>query len=85
MNFSAPKSEPNPASVTTISANSRAVSVAKIELHPCAILANGPPCTSAGVPSIDCTKLGLIASFKIIAKAPSTFKSATVTGLRSRV
>ncbi|SCU54347.1 Uncharacterised protein [Staphylococcus aureus] len=43
MNFSAPKSEPNPASVTTISAKSRAVSVAKIELQPCAIFANGPP------------------------------------------
>ncbi len=38
-NFSAPKSEPNPASVTTISAKSRAVSVAKIELQPCAIFA----------------------------------------------
>ncbi|MGU3126394.1 hypothetical protein ACVXZZ_00360 [Staphylococcus aureus] len=42
-NFSAPKSEPNPASVTTISAKSRAVSVAKIQLQPCAIFANGPP------------------------------------------
>lgn len=43
MNFSAPRSEPNPASVTTMSARSRAVSVAKIELQPCAMLANGPP------------------------------------------
>ena len=37
MNFSAPRSEPNPASVTTMSARSRAVSVAKIELQPCAM------------------------------------------------
>lgn len=52
MNFSAPKSDPKPASVTTISAKSLAVSVAKIELQPCAMLANGPPCTNAGVPQL---------------------------------
>ena len=48
-NFSAPKSAPNPASVTTISANFNAILVARTLLHPCAILANGPPCTKAGV------------------------------------
>ena len=34
INFSAPKSEPNPASVTTISDKFLAVSVANIELQP---------------------------------------------------
>jgi len=42
-NFSAPRSAPKPASVTTYSDNFKAVLVAIIELQPCAILANGPP------------------------------------------
>ena len=42
-NFSAPKSAPNPASVTTYSPNFSAILVATTLLHPCAILANGPP------------------------------------------
>ena len=85
MNFSAPKSEPNPASVITISANLRAVCVAIIELQPCAILANGPPCIIAGVPSSVCTKFGLKASFNNSVKAPSTCRSRTNTGSRSNV
>ena len=48
-NFSAPRSAPKPASVTAISASFKASFVALTELHPCAILANGPPCTSTGV------------------------------------
>ena len=42
-NFSAPKSAPNPASVTTKSDSFKAVWVATNELHPCAIFAKGPP------------------------------------------
>ena len=85
INFSAPKSEPNPASVTTISDKFLAVSVANIELQPWAILAKGPPWTRAGVPSIVWTKFGLIASLSIKVNAPSTFKSETVIGLWWRV
>ncbi len=85
MNFSAPKSEPKPASVTTISASLRAVCVAIMELQPWAILANGPPCIIAGVPSNVCTKFGLKASFNNNVKAPSTCKSRTKTGSRSNV
>ena len=42
-NFSAPRSAPNPASVSAISAIPIAIFVALIELHPCAIFAKGPP------------------------------------------
>ena len=42
-NFSAPKSAPKPASVTTYSLNDIPILVAIIVLVPCAILANGPP------------------------------------------
>ena len=42
-NFSAPKSDPNPASVIAKSPIFNAKFVALIELHPCAIFANGPP------------------------------------------
>ena len=48
-NFSAPKSAPNPASVTTISASFKAVLVALTLLQPWAILAKGPPWTMAPV------------------------------------
>ena len=41
-NFSAPMSEPKPASVTTISLVARARRSARIELLPWAMLANGP-------------------------------------------
>lgn len=37
--------------------------VAMMELQPCAMLAKGPPCTNAGVPSSVCTRFGLRASF----------------------
>ena len=61
-NFSAPRSAPNPASVTTMSARRRPARVAVTELQPWAMLANGPPCTNAGAPSRVCTRLGASAS-----------------------
>ncbi len=42
-NFSAPKSAPNPASITTKSASLRAMLVAIIEFVPIDIFAKGPP------------------------------------------
>ena len=59
--------------------------VATTELQPWAILANGPPCTSAGVCSKVWTKFGFKASFKRAAIAPSAFKSWAVIGLSSLV
>ena len=79
-NFSAPRSAPKPASVTATSASFIASLVALTELQPCAMLANGPPCTSTGVPSSVCIILGFIASFKRAAIAPVALRSAAVTG-----
>ena len=79
-NFSAPKSAPNPASVTVYSPSFKASFVAIILLHPCAIFANGPPCIIAGVCSNVCTKFGLMASFSNAAIAPWAFKSLAYTG-----
>ena len=62
-NFSAPRSAPKPASVTTISAILSIVFVATAVLQPCAILAKGPPCTIAGLFSNVCTIFGAKASF----------------------
>ena len=42
-------------------------------VHPCAILANGPPCTSAGVCSSVWIRFGFIASFNKAAIAPTAF------------
>ena len=42
-NFSAPKSDPNPASVIAKFPNFNANFVALTELQPCAIFAKGPP------------------------------------------
>ena len=80
INFSAPRSAPKPASVTAISDNFSAILVAFTLLQPCAILANGPPCTSAGVCSSVWITFGLMASFNNAAIAPTAFKSAAVTG-----
>ena len=55
------------------------------ELQPCAMLANGPPCTSAGEPSSVCTRLGATASFSSTDIAPSAFRSAAVMFVPSRV
>ena len=49
-NFSAPRSAPNPASVTTMSPSLSPARVAISELQPCAMLAKGPPWMNAGVP-----------------------------------
>ena len=49
-------------------------------LQPWAMLAKGPPCTSAGVPSMVCTRFGLMASFKSAAIAPCACRSRTYTG-----
>ncbi len=80
MYFSAPRSAPKPASVTTMSASCMAVPVAIRELQPWAMFAKGPPCTNAGVPAMVWTRFGLMASFRSIVSAPSTPRSDTVTG-----
>ena len=80
MNFSAPRSAPKPASVTTQSAWARAVFVAVTELQPCAMFANGPPWTNAGLPSSVCTRLGASASASSAVIAPWAPRSAAVTG-----
>ena len=84
-NFSAPKSAPKPASVTTISASLSAVFVATTLLHPWAILAKGPPWMMQGVFSKVWTKLGFMASFKRAVKAPSALISEAKTGFLSKV
>ena len=83
MNFSMPKSAPKPASVTTTSAMDIAIWVAASELQPCAMFANGPPWTNAGVPSRVWTRLGFRASFKSAVIAPAALSSPQVTGLSS--
>ena len=84
-NFSAPRSAPKPASVTTMSASRRPARVAITELHPWAMLANGPPCTKAGAPSMVCTRFGASASRSSAAMAPSAPSSRAVTGAAPRV
>ena len=69
-NFSAPRSKPKPASVTAQSARCIAMRVASTELQPWAMFANGPPWTSAGVPSSVCTRLGSRASCSSASMAP---------------
>ena len=58
----------------------RAIRVARIELQPWAMLANGPPWMNAGVHSVVCTRLGRIASFRIAAIEPVTPISPASTG-----
>ena len=82
MNFSAPRSAPNPASVTTKSASFRAVRVAVTLLQPCAMFAKGPPWTNAKLFSSVWTRLGLMASFSSAAIAPSALRSRARTGSR---
>ena len=53
------------------------------ELFPCAMFANGPAWTSAGWPSIVCTRLGLIASLSRTVIAPAMSRSSAVTGAPS--
>ena len=76
-NFSAPKSAPKPASVTTYGACFKAILIEVREEQPWAILAKGPPWTKARLPSRVWTALELMASFKIIARASVAHKSWT--------
>ena len=55
------------------------------ELQPCAMFANGPPCTNAGVFSSVCTRFGASASRRIAVIAPCASRSRARTGCRSRV
>mmetsp|Transcript_2623 Transcript_2623/g.7805 ORF Transcript_2623/g.7805 Transcript_2623/m.7805 type:complete len:204 (+) Transcript_2623:536-1147(+) len=82
-NFSAPMSEPKPASVTTKSAAPSATRSATTLEFPCAMLAKGPQCTSAGSPSYVCTRLGSSASRSSSAMTPSALRSEAVTGVPS--
>ena len=84
-NFSAPRSAPKPASVTTMSASRSPARVAITELQPWAMLANGPPCTKAGAPSSVCTRLGASASRSSAAIAPCAPEVARGDGLRRAV
>ena len=52
---------------------------------PCAMLANGPPCIIAGVPSMVWTRFGLMASLSRTACAPAAFRSRQKTGFSSVV
>ena len=79
-NFSAPRSAPKPASVTTTSASFRAVFVALTLLHPWAMLANGPPCTRAPVCSRVWIRLGFNASLRRAAMEPTAWSCSAVTG-----
>ena len=63
-NFSIPRSDAKPPSVTTKSASFSPMRVATSELLPWAMFANGPQWTNAGPPSSVWTRLGLIASFR---------------------
>ena len=47
---------------------------------PWAMLPNGPACTSTGVFSIVCSRLGLMASRSITAMAPADRSCSAVTG-----
>ncbi len=50
----------------------KAMRVARIELQPWAILANGPPWMNAGVDSVVWTRFGNIASLRIAVIDPVT-------------
>ncbi len=84
-NFSAPRSAPNPASVTAISPSFKAVCVARTELQPWAIFANGPPWTMARLCSKVWMMFGFKASTRSAAMAPVAFKSSAVTGSPSKL
>mmetsp|Transcript_5714 Transcript_5714/g.16333 ORF Transcript_5714/g.16333 Transcript_5714/m.16333 type:complete len:234 (-) Transcript_5714:819-1520(-) len=83
MNFSAPMSAPNPASVTTSPSRPtsfKAIMSATTDELPCAMLANGPACTKTGVSSRVCIRVGSRASIISTASAPPTPRSSAVTG-----
>ena len=84
-NFSKPRSDPNPPSVTMTSASLSAMRVATSELLPCAMFAKGPAWTKAGSPSSVCTRFGRIASLSRTAIEPAARSCSAVTGSPSYV
>src|SRR6266446_2839986 len=78
-NFSAPRSVAKPASVRQMSPSLSAMRVAMTELQPWAMLAKGPPCTRAGVPSMVWTRFGWTASRSRAVMAPVTLSSSART------
>ena len=80
ISFSKPRSDPNPASVTTRSASFKPRRSAASELLPWAMLANGPQWTMAGLPSSVWTRFGLAASRSRTAIVPATSSCSAVTG-----
>mmetsp|Transcript_3120 Transcript_3120/g.9608 ORF Transcript_3120/g.9608 Transcript_3120/m.9608 type:complete len:345 (-) Transcript_3120:385-1419(-) len=86
-NFSMPMSAPKPASVTTKPsgpASLSATSSATMDELPWAMFANGPACTSTGVPSTVCISVGISASRISTVSAPPTPRSSAVTGAPAR-
>ena len=79
-NRSAPMSEPNPASVTRYSPAWIPIRSATTDELPWAMLPKGPACTSTGVFSSVCSRLGLMASRMITVMAPAALSSSAVTG-----
>ncbi len=58
---------------------------ATTEEFPCAMFPNGPACTSTGVFSSVCSRLGLMASVIITVIAPAALSCSAVTGSPSGV
>mmetsp|Transcript_10753 Transcript_10753/g.25326 ORF Transcript_10753/g.25326 Transcript_10753/m.25326 type:complete len:377 (+) Transcript_10753:521-1651(+) len=86
-NFSPPMSDPKPASVSTypsLPTSLRAIRSATTDELPCAMLAKGPQCTRAGVPSSVCIVVGMSASISSTQSAPVMPKSSAVSGSPER-
>ncbi len=84
-NRSAPMSAPKPASVIRKSPARMPIRSATTDELPCAMLPNGPACTSTGVFSSVCSRFGASASRMMTAIAPAPPMSSAVTGLPSPV
>ena len=84
MYFSNPRSDAKPVSFTAYSASRNPILCDNTELVPCAIFANGPQCTSAGVPSVVCTRFGSIASLSSAIIGPVAPSSRARTGSPAR-
>ncbi len=82
---SAPMSAPNPASVIRKSPVWMPIRSATTDELPCAMLPNGPACTSTGVFSSVCSRFGLIASRMITVIAPAALSCSAVTGSPAEV
>ena len=77
---SAPMSAPNPASVIRNSPAWMPIRSATTDELPCAMLPNGPACTSTGVFSSVWRRFGLIASRMMTVIAPAARSCSAVTG-----